>query len=295
MKLLTIVFLSFTFAFSITNNVFATVGGSTLLYNFKYNPADESVYYTQIDESGRGCPPTLRKISLVDESVQTVFSCEQGEDLIDNNWENRYLIDQKINEITNQFKDLLPISLKENNFNIDVKFLTEKYIGDEEQYLIGRIFSTEIYQNGEIIDQKEISSCDSEDPFLFEAYSIPGFEKKILLLMSAKRDCVEGGYVSDSVYIVGGVKNLNKDVPVNIFKTISPIQPNKHTLIVYEADGIPDKITVEDDNNNEAAGKNNFLSNLFSQDKIYLFAVIGAIIFLVGLFIGKTVSSRKVK
>ncbi len=54
-------------------------------------------------------------------------------------------------------------------------------------------------------------------------------------------------------------------------------------------------MTVEDDNNNEAAGKNNFLSNFFNQDKIYLFAVIGAIIFLVGLFIGKTVSSRKVK
>ena len=47
----------------IVSPALATVGGPTFIHTLKYNPLDESVYYIQNSESGRGCPPGLMKIS----------------------------------------------------------------------------------------------------------------------------------------------------------------------------------------------------------------------------------------
>lgn len=272
-----------------SSHAHATVGGSINLYDFKYNPGDESIYYQQIDNGGRGCPPVLKKISLSNESVSTIFSCDEGEKLTENNWDNNYLVNQKISEITSQFKDLTPISLKKNNISIDVNFLRNGYIGDEQSYLISRVFSLVVYQNQKLVDQKEITSCDLEDPFLFQGYSIPGFNKKIMLLMSAKADCFEGGYVSDSIYVIGGLDNLDKTFSGN-YKGISSIQPDKNTLIVFESEKANYK---EGKDTNLTHISDTYVDNGLEKSKwIILITLIGILSFIIGICLGKIKSKK---
>ena len=91
-------------------NAYATVGGPTFLYDFKYNPADESVYYTLHSESGRGCPPELKKVSLNTLKHSVVYSCAEGEKLA---IDDSNIVRNKINEITSGFKNLIPINLRQ--------------------------------------------------------------------------------------------------------------------------------------------------------------------------------------
>ena len=76
------IFLFILMSFFVSENARATVGGPTFIREFKYNPLDESVYYIQTSESGRGCPPGLHKISLNTSQSQVVYSCDQGEKFI---------------------------------------------------------------------------------------------------------------------------------------------------------------------------------------------------------------------
>ena len=54
----------------------ATVGGPTLIYDLKFDPATKSVYYTEQNYGGRGCPPELKAISTDTNQVRTIFSCD---------------------------------------------------------------------------------------------------------------------------------------------------------------------------------------------------------------------------
>lgn len=286
-----------------SNTVDATVGGSVTLYSFKYNPVDESVYYTRLSSGGRGCPPILEKISLTDGSVETVLSCDEGEQIRSNANDSDYssgthLVNQRINEITDGFKDLAPLSLRENNFQIDADFLREEYLGEEEsqEFLIRRIFALDIYQDGELVGEKEVQACDLEEPFLFEGYSIPGFNEKIILLMSAKADCFEGGYVSDSIYVVAGVDNLDKNYYSNTIKGSDPIQPTKHTLIVYESETVsPDSSRAGqdswgDDSSQDSkndSGAENHINNIV----IIIFVAVVSLV--AGLLLGRISFKRK--
>ena len=64
------------------NNVLATVGGPTFIYDFRYNPLDESVYYIKQDFGGRGCPPELIRLSLNSGKTDIAYSCSEGEKII---------------------------------------------------------------------------------------------------------------------------------------------------------------------------------------------------------------------
>lgn len=295
-------FIPIFFLFFIPINLYATVGGPVVFYDFKYNPTDESIYYTMQDYDARGCPPALYKMSLVNESKDVVFSCEEGFSLLNDegleyesvDWPEQmdYLINQKIDQITSDFKPLQKINLKENNISIDINFLKDNFSeGYSEEDPISRSFSADIYQNGEIIDSKDINSCYLEDPFLFEGYAIPGFEKKIMLLMSAKFNCWEGGYVSDSVYIVEDVDNINKDLlgPVSYRDGGFIIEPDKDTLVVYESDNIKleEKSTSTTSKNiveQEVKPK--------QKDSYVVLIITNLISLIVGLFIGRYIFTQ---
>ena len=178
------------FVGGLASNVHATVGGPTFIYDFKYNPQDESVYYTMASEGGRGCPPELVKISLVSGQTQVVFSCSDGEKL-----SSISLVSSEINKITNDFKQLTPLNLKGNNIAIDINFLNAENYSPELNELLRRNFNTSVYQNNKKVTDFTISGCKMEQPFVFAGYAIPGFDKKIILLSSAVNDCNEGGYI----------------------------------------------------------------------------------------------------
>lgn len=220
---------------SFGTDAFATVGGPTYIGNFKYNPADESVYYILRSDSGRGCPPILQKISLATEKIETAYSCEDGEKLY---YESNTGSINEINKITQNFKDLTPINLTDNKIQIDLNFVTAETFG-EENSIAKRNFTATVYQNGQKIDQFAIPGCTLDQPFTFAGYAIPGFEKKIALLSSGTGDCFEGGYTTENLFVIGGLQSLNRASSYNTLKMYnSPLIPSVLTQVVFEKDKI---------------------------------------------------------
>lgn len=218
------------FLLSATEYASATVGGETFIYDFKYNPSDESVYYTQMDLGGRGCPPELKKISLNSEKSTVVFSCDQGEKITE------VQVNSQINTITKNFKALVPLGLKSNAISVDINFVKAETYDSASEDILLRHFTLDVYQNGKKIKEFPVTGCALDQPFTIQGYSIPGFDKKIMLLISAKNNCYEGGYIYESLQVLGGVANLDKTVTGNFYKSASPLLPNESNLVTYESD-----------------------------------------------------------
>ncbi len=217
-------------------SVQATVGGETLISTFKYNPTDESVYYIRQSSGGRGCPPELMKIGLNSEKIDTLFSCSDGEKLGGGSYDYISPASLKIKKIIEKFKDLTPLNLKDIGLQIDVNFVRAESYSSEIAEIVRRHFVASVYQNNKKIDEFAVVGCSLNQPFLFQGYAIPGFEKKIIILTSAKGDCFEGGYINETLSVVGNVSNLNKTGPMNFYKGMSPLVPNEGNLTVFEAD-----------------------------------------------------------
>lgn len=213
-------------------SAFATVGGPTIIYDFTYNPANESVYYIKQDFGGRGCPPELLALSLNTEKVTTVFSCSEGEVM------SQEQVAATITTTTNGFKTLTPLNLKSNAIMIDLRFIKTETYGSESDEVMRRHFLATVYQSGRKVVEFAITGCTIDQPFTFQGYSIPGFNKKILLLSSAKGNCAEGGYINESLHVIGGVDNLDKTATGNFYKGVTPLLPNEGNLVVYEADSL---------------------------------------------------------
>lgn len=231
-----IVFVSF--LLSTPQSVSATVGGETFIYDFKYNPSNESVYYIQIDRSGRGCPPELKKLSLGLEKLTDVFSCDQGEKMTEEQ------VNSYISTVTAKLKPLIPLSLKSNAISVDIRFIKEETYDSTSKDILMRHFVADIYQNSKKIKEFPITGCSLAQPFTFQGYSIPGFDKKIILLISAKNNCNEGGYIYESLQVLGGVTNLDKTVTDNFYKSLSPLLPNEGNLVIYESDKVTTIVTA---------------------------------------------------
>ncbi len=266
----------------------ATVGGPTLIYDFKYNPVDESVYYVRISENGRGCPPELMKISLNTGKSETAFSCSQGEELIksvkdQNIYDPIYV---EINKITKDFKPLTVINLKDNNISIDINFVNSENYSPEIDLVLKNDFTASVYQNNKKIIDLPISGCNAKQPFVFAGYAIPGFDKKIILLLSAKNDCWEGGYIYETLHVIGGVDNLNKNPRFNFYKSSEPLIPNEETLVVFEADKTDNTKSVDTVND----------SNKNTDKNLYVYIVIAVMSSLVvGILIGFLASKLSLK
>ncbi|KND49918.1 MAG: hypothetical protein AB197_00200 [Parcubacteria bacterium C7867-002] len=219
--------------------VFATVGGPTYIGFFKYNSADESVYYVEHSQSGRGCPPELKKISLATEKDETVFSCTQGEELTGSNYtEGLTRVRDHINEITAPLKDITPISLPKNNIRIDVEFVRSEHTDPTIDWTTLSHFVAKVYQGTTKVDEFPITGCNTEQPFSFAGYAIPGFEKKIVLLSSTKGDCFEGGYTVERLHVAAGLDGLNKEYSGQYKTDQSPLTPHESTVVLFERDTV---------------------------------------------------------
>ncbi len=272
---------SFAFTLLFTSYALATVGGPTYIGFFKYNNADQSVYYIQNSQSGRGCPPELMRISLTTEKVDTAFSCDQGEQLQGNNYANgASQVMGEISKITSSFKDLTPISLSKNNIAIDIEFVSTKKLDSDPDWILSTLFLAKVYQNGKKIDEFEINGCNVEQPFTFEGYAVPGLEKKIVLLSSTKGDCFEGGYTVENLSVINGVNGLDKTSIGGYKSSMLPLVPSEHTLTIYERDTV-------------LADSNNISTDLASPTSSMKIVVIVLIAILIGLFLGKIIFKRK--
>ncbi len=210
----------------------ATVGGETLVYDFKYNPSNESIYYTKTDGGGKGCPPYLMKISLNSEKSDVVFSCDEGIEMSDDT-----KIRSKINSLYSNFRSLNALNFKKNIITTEVTYIKSETYDQESKEVFRRYFIASVYQNGKKVKEFPLSGCYMEQPFTFQGYSIPGFDKKILILVSAIGNCAEGGYVNEHLEIVGGVDNLDK-TGYWFYKSGFPIAANIGNIVAYATENI---------------------------------------------------------
>lgn len=267
--------------FAITGIAKATVGGPTYIHSFKYNPANESVYYTEASYSGRGCPPVLMKMSLESGKLETVYSCDQGEKLLSTGAYDPSRVSAVINDMTSGFKGLSLINLRKNNITIDVNFVKTEKLSPELDQIRNSVFTATIYQNGKKLTDLQIRGCNKEQPFTFAGYAIPGFEKKIVLLLSTKSDCIEGGYVGESMYVLGGMSSINKEY-VSYYKGDSAFVPNEGTLTVYEEDAAP---AEQQENKTE----NPMADESIKKSSITVLPIgIGLAALLIGILIGRS-------
>jgi hypothetical protein len=276
----------------------ATVGGPTFVYGFKYNPIDESIYYTRINLGGRGCPPELMRLSLSSDKIDTIYSCDDGEKTIQKNGTyDASLVTTEINKITKDFKSLNPINLKDNKISIDVDFLNSEKAPYDINEIIRINLSAVVYQDDKKIVDFPITGCSKEQPFTFEGYAIPGFEKKIVLLLSTKSDCFEGGYINETLHIVGGVNNLNKVFNTNSIKESSALTPSEGTLVVFESEEITN---TNNASSNQKIGEDDVKEDTSTttpreeNDFLIVIAVIACIVFtFLGVLLGKLLYKSK--
>jgi hypothetical protein len=183
----------------------ATVGGDSTISDLVYNNKDESVYYTVIDESGRGCPDMVDRISLVDNTVRNVFTCDQGENIINTmGTEGFGEVSKRVINIKKGMKLLTPISLSKNVIQIDVEHIKE-VPSKFDDFETNHLFEITVYQNEKQVLSASVVGCEKDQSFSFTGYAIPGFEKKMILFQSTKTDCYEVGYIQERLHVVGGV------------------------------------------------------------------------------------------
>lgn len=240
------------FAFILPTTSYATTGGPTYIYSFKYNPANESVYFVQQNEGGRGCPPELLKMSLATRKIDVVFSCDQGESLVTANTDGAdgiAAVNSAIKAIIKDFKDLTPISLPKNNITIDVDFVRSEKLIPEDDFIARSYFIAKVFQDATKIAEIPIVGCSIDQPFVFAGYAIPGFEKKILLLLSTKGNCYEGGYTDETLYPLGGINHLDRTYATDAWKSQNPLVLSAATLAVFVKDNAIANATTTDNTN----------------------------------------------
>jgi hypothetical protein len=214
------------FVFTTPPVAHATVGGPTYLYNLKYNSADTSVYFVIDSKSGRGCPPILRKISLETFAASTVLSCDQAESL------TLEQVNAEIFGAIGNLKDLTQINLQNNGIHIEITKEKEEYLSDD--FLLKTNYVADVYQHAEHLGAIRITGCKNDQPFLFGGYAVPGLNKKIIILLSAKSDCMEGGYINEILYPVNGTIE-DRSPAGSIQKIDAPLTAEDGTITVYAA------------------------------------------------------------
>ena len=227
-------------AFSIPTPSYATVGGPTYTYSFTYNPANESVYFVKDNQGGKGCPPELWKMSLNTGKSDVVFSCDQGVAVSATNYDaGTDPVYIAINAIVKNFKDLTPIQLSKNAIAIDVNFVASETSSPTDDFVARSRFNAVVYQDAKKIAEVPIVGCSADQPFVFAGYAVPGLEKKIVLLLSTKGDCFEGGYINETLYTVSNISLLDRTHSDWPKLSAVPLVPSAATLVVFERDGAP--------------------------------------------------------
>lgn len=226
--------------FTFASSTHATVGGPTYIGDFHYNRSDESIYYQVNEQSGRGCPTLLYKMSLENRTVTPVIECDQADAIVNasTDQQDRYFgLRTTYADMLDAMKQLSPISLTQSNISIDVEYVSESTLGTgTDSFVSHRNFIANVYQSDTKVDSFEITGCSLNQPFVFLGFAIPGFEKKIIILSSTKSDCFEGGYNREKIHVVSNVSNINKDY-INVYKThYEGLEVSEYTPIVFEKD-----------------------------------------------------------
>lgn len=265
------------FSFLISSEkVVATVGGPTYISKIAYKASDNLVYYLESNMGGKGCPQIIHSVNLVkikDTEVKTCDEVFQQFFKDYNEEENQSKYSRFIYDTYQGLSYLGSISLKKNNINVNVEFISENVAEDGEVYL--REFDAVITQDGKALTSIRFRGCLKDQPHIFEGYRIPNTDA-MAILISNKGDCFEGGYTRESLSIVRGIKYYDTNI-IRSIKEESATEPNTGNMVIYATlkDVVNDNNTNNKPTTSPAPQKN-------SVSEIILMAVI----FIVGGTLG---------
>ncbi len=283
--------------FAVARFAEATVGGPTYIYDFRYNPSDEAVYYISASQSGRGCPPILQKLPPRSGASENVVSCEQAEELLKGSVPGQWYpapLMAKFEEITERFARLTPIHLSKNNISIDLDFSGTEGLHGAEAILRWTKFLATVYQNGRKVSEFPLVGCSREQPFTFAGYAIPGVPDRMMLLSSAKSDCFEGGYIGETLHIVEGIANLDTTYWTNFYKGNEPLIPSEVTLVIFEKDAVPGIASVAENAREDDYVNGALPAKLLGGYGLGAVLALTAVIFmLVGIALGRTLLRKR--
>jgi hypothetical protein len=242
----------------------ASVGGDTTIGSFRYNHSDESTYFVKYsDGGGIGCTPVINRMSLNSENVENIFSCDQGAELMMSGNYSLDTVTGLIEEMVSDYKKLSEINLKDNGFEIDIDYLRDEPWPGSDTLILGKHFNVSVYQNDRLVKNFEISGCSIDQPFIFSGYSVPGFNKRIMLLSSRKGDCFEGGYISEALYTIGQLDDISKEIYAYANKKKTPLIPDERSLVVYEKDEV---VLVEEVEGVQGSGAQEMNTEIETED-----------------------------
>ncbi|MES2471109.1 MAG: hypothetical protein V4526_02680 [Patescibacteria group bacterium] len=263
------------------NGANATVGGATFVYDIKYDAKTGTVYYTEQNEGGKGCPPELKAISLKDNTTKVIYSCDDG---INESQSGGQSQAEKISTYTQDFTYLQPVNLKKNNISISTSVTGEEKLQEgDTDYVIKTNFVADIFQNNAKKASLPFSGCSADQPLVVDGYRVPGVSDKLLFLLSRKSDCFEGGYIGETLHLVSGI-NIANATDVSAYKGQSALVPHAGSLVVYTAKPAAPAEPAPQTPTGNSAGS-------YSMARIIQIA---AIAFVVGVLVGRLTVVKKV-
>jgi hypothetical protein len=141
--------------------------------------------------------------------------------------------------MTEGFSSLSSVNLKKNNIGITVEETGTETIPGDPSYVYRRNFTIHVFQGGVEKSAFKTTGCGSDQPFVIDGYGVVDQNWKIdatklVLLLSRKSDCMEGGYIGESLHTLAGIK-LNNTESSNVYKRDFPLYLNEGTLVAYVA------------------------------------------------------------
>ncbi len=246
----------------LSGKVFATVGGPKYISGIALSTLRNTIYYTLHDNGGRGCPPIVHAIDLTTLKDTEVKSCTQVEEGTTTEVGQQHYV-EFVSDLLYDLPFLGSVSLKRNNIAINVDFLSEH---TEEGYTQWSEFRAHIIQDDKEVGQISFRGCSQDQPHIFEGYMVPNSDT-MLILISNKGDCFEGGYVYETLRIIKGVTYHDTNI-VRSYKDASATEPNSGNLVVYAG-------SHDVENNDEAIPQKSSMSNVIL---LSIASILGAVV-----------------
>ncbi len=189
---------------SVTN---ATVGGSIIISSIQTaSPYSEEIIYELNNYGGKGCPPEVFSLSLRTNVRQVILGCD---DISLNSSQNAY--DAKLESVLSQYPTLVKrIDLAKNKITAQITVIGEEKFNPATGSFGRTDFRLDIFQDGDKKGSFNYSGCSVDQPHVIEGYAVPNLGY-LVLLVSSKGDCFEGGYAYERLFSVPNITFFNSN------------------------------------------------------------------------------------
>lgn len=177
-----------------------TVGGPTLIESLQYSSASkQNIIYQLQSYSGKGCPEEIYSLNVATGAKQGLITCN------DPDFANPSAYNSKLESLLAQYPSLLRhLDLSKNKITGQVTVTGEKKFEPEAGYFGGTDFRLDIFQDRILKGSATYSGCSRDQIHIVEGHVIPNYNS-LIVLVSTKGDCFEGGYANEKLYVISNI------------------------------------------------------------------------------------------